>query len=115
MEAYQNDAAVALVWSVAETLTIANDIRAGAEVPHDRLGALLMNSLCALPDNPFFCQHSQSLTPMLAHMVNRFQSEADANPVHAVGEFACFVAYLCGGMEHARVWSPKIRKMVYEN
>lgn len=115
MEAYGDDAAVALVWSVAETLTIANDIRTGAEVPHDRLGVLLMNSLAALPSNTFYCKHLPRLAPMLHHTVVRFQSGADLNPIHAVAEFACFVAFLCGGVEHARIFAPRIREMIYAN
>lgn len=115
LEAYQNDPAVAMVWGLVEVFSVADDVRKGVEMPAERTTAFLMNGLCALPSNPFFQQHAMSLLPHIHQAVVRFSIDTDSPPRLALCELAQYVAFLCGGAEHAKEHAPKIREMFHAN
>lgn len=113
MEAFGSDAPVAFLWSVTETLMIADDVRKGEELPPERLTTLLMNTLCSLAANPFYMAYAQQLVPMIQQAVLRFSMNTGEKPQRMVSDLACYVAFLCGGPEHAAEYAPKLRSMFY--
>jgi hypothetical protein len=110
LEAYQSDAAVAMVWTLVETFSIAADARAGVEMPPERTSALLMNALCALPSNPFFREHAMSILPHVQSAVVRFSIDTESPAHFALTELAVFIAFLTGGPANAQQFGPKIRE-----
>jgi hypothetical protein len=110
LEAYKSDAAVAMIWTLVETFSIAGDVRNHAEMPPERTTAFLLNGLCALPSNPFFREHAMSLLPHVQQAVVRFSIDPQAPPKRALCELAQFVAFIVGGPEHAREFAPRIRE-----
>jgi hypothetical protein len=60
-----------MLWQAIQTF---DDYADGDEVPRDDLNATIWNTLVAMPQNPFFAQHSVSLLPMLGSMVLKWQA-----------------------------------------
>lgn len=111
--AYQNDAAVAFVWTVVEVVSIGADLRAKVDLPETRVDAFIINAMTALPSNDFFIQFREQLLPVMHQTFMRLAT--GATPIQACSDIAEYVTYLCGGPERAKEFAPQIRAMFYEH
>lgn len=112
-KAYQNNAAVAFIWTVVECISIAADVRAKADIPEARVDSFLINAMTALPANEFFLQFRDQLLPILHQTFLRLSTGATV--AQACSDIAEYTAYLCGGPEGAKEFAPQIRTMFYEH
>jgi hypothetical protein len=112
-EAYQNDAAVAFIWTIVEVVSIGADLRAKADLPESRIDALLINAICAVPSNQFFQQFAPQLLPVMHQTLMRIATGFPVKP--ACSDIAEYTTYLCGGPERAKEYAPQIRSMFNEH
>lgn len=111
--AYQNDPAVAFIWTVVECVSIAADLRAKVDLPESRVDAFIINAMTALPANEFFIQFRDQLVPIMHQTFMRLSTGASVS--QACSDIAEYTAYLCGGPERAKEFAPQIRAMFYEH
>jgi len=112
-KAYQNDQAVAFIWTVVEVVSIGADLRAKADLPETRIDAFIVNAMTALPANDFFIQFRAQLLPVMHQTFMRLATGASVK--QACSDIAEYTAYLCGGPERAKEFAPQIRAMFYEH
>ncbi len=60
-----------MLWQAIQTF---DDYADGDKVPRDELDATIWNTLVAMPQNPFFAQHSGALFPLVGSMVLKWQA-----------------------------------------
>jgi len=101
-----------------------DDLHDGDAGPVD-IGWLAHLLLVALPRNPFFAANSGHLVPLHDAAINAWQDANEMDPdsnllaskfwAGWLNEIVCVVAGLCGGYNHRRSVSPRIRSLLYPN
>ena len=64
-----------MVW---DTIQVFDDVADGDVVERADLNAVIWHTMVAMHQNPFFANHSQTLTPMLASMILKWQASDTA-------------------------------------
>lgn len=115
--------AVNFVLQMAEVAEVWDDLIDGDEVPTDRLHGAFVTAMFDITGNPFFCQHSVYLRPLMMAGINAWLDSVELEKrkdqwstvwAYALRDFymelvpAC--ALLLGGFEHMRRVSIEARE-----